>query len=278
MRPWSLLFTLYGDPIHYYGGEVSIAGLIRVMGGFGFSEGAVRAAVHRMSQQDWLESRRETRASYYSLSEKGRERIEEAARRIYSMNGEPWDGRWRLFSYSIPESHRKIRDKFRKEMAWLGYGTLSSNMWITPFDRSRQVERLLRQYELQEHVQMFVADNAGPYPNQELVRRCWNLDEMKALYHDFIRTFERRMEEAQRGVPSEQAFVMKTELVHEYRKFLFLDPGLPDTLLEADWAGRQAARLFREWYLELNGPATEFFEYVCGLSEEDAKIPHPFIR
>ncbi|MCX7572188.1 phenylacetic acid degradation operon negative regulatory protein PaaX [Tumebacillus sp. DT12] len=278
MRPWSLLFTLYGDPIRYYGGEVPISGLIRLMAEFGFTEGAVRAAVHRMSQQGWLTSRREARASYYSLSPRGQERIEEAADRIYAVEGSDWDGKWRLFHYSIPESHRKIREKLRKEMAWLGYGTLNGNAWIAPFDRLRQVRRLLQQYELEEHVQMFVADNVGPYSDRELVRKCWPVDEMKALYEEFIDDFEIRMADARKGTLSDaQAFVLKTLLVHEYRKFLFVDPGLPDELLETEWAGRRASKMFRDWYRELNAPAQRFFEAVCGESLPKVETP-PFLR
>lgn len=278
MRPWSLLFTLYGDPIRYYGGEVTVAGLIRLMAEFGVTEGAVRAAVHRMSQQDWLENRREARNSYYSLTEKGVERIEEAAKRIYANDREEWDGRWRLFNYTIPESHRKIREKLRKEMEWLGYGTLSSNTWIAPFDSMRQVQRLIRQYELEDYVQLFVADHIGPYQDRELVQKCWDVEGMKALYRVFIDKFSSRMHEVRESgqLADNQAFVIKTELVHEYRKFLFLDPGLPDRLLEADWTGREAAKLFREWYVELHEPANRFFEYVCGVTSVDRTIPHPF--
>jgi phenylacetic acid degradation operon negative regulatory protein len=191
-----------------------------------------------------------------------------------------WDGRWRLFNYSIPESRRKIREKLRKEMEWLGYGTLSSNMWIAPWDHMRQVKRLIRQYELEDHVQLFVADHVGPYSDEQLVHKCWDVEEMKALYQVFIDTFSARMQAVQKHgtLADNEAFVVKTELVHEYRKFLFLDPGLPDRLLEGDWTGRKAAKLFRDWYLELHEPAQRFYEMVCGVSANDRTIVHPFLQ
>ena len=42
----------------------------------------------------------------------------------------------------------------------------------------------------------------------------------------------------------EAAFAARFQLVHEWRKFLFADPGLPDELLPGDWPGRAAADLF----------------------------------
>ncbi len=39
-------------------------------------------------------------------------------------------------------------------------------------------------------------------------------------------------------------FAVRSELVHEWRKFLFVDPGLPAELLPADWPGTDAVTLF----------------------------------
>jgi phenylacetic acid degradation operon negative regulatory protein len=42
----------------------------------------------------------------------------------------------------------------------------------------------------------------------------------------------------------EEAFAVRSRLVHEWRKFLFRDPGLPRALLPADWPGDKAAAYF----------------------------------
>ncbi|MEH6944566.1 PaaX family transcriptional regulator C-terminal domain-containing protein, partial [Bacillus sp. JJ722] len=57
-------------------------------------------------------------------------------------------------------------------------------------------------------------------------------------------------------------FVERTNLVHEYRKFLFIDPGLPAELLPARWNGSHAALLFSQYYRVLAEPANRFFENV----------------
>ena len=41
-----------------------------------------------------------------------------------------------------------------------------------------------------------------------------------------------------------EAFAVRSQLVHEWRKFLFTDPGLPRDLLPEDWAGETAAEFF----------------------------------
>ena len=41
-----------------------------------------------------------------------------------------------------------------------------------------------------------------------------------------------------------ECFVERTKLVHEYRKFLFVDPGLPEELLPEKWLGSQFIIIF----------------------------------
>ena len=59
-----------------------------------------------------------------------------------------------------------------------------------------------------------------------------------------------------------ECFVERTKLVHEYRKFLFLDPGLPKELLPEMWSGTHASLLFEKYYILLAEPASRFFEEV----------------
>ena len=40
-------------------------------------------------------------------------------------------------------------------------------------------------------------------------------------------------------------FALRSSLVHEWRKFLFTDPGFPAALLPPNWPGHQAARVFQ---------------------------------
>jgi len=48
--------------------------------------------------------------------------------------------------------------------------------------------------------------------------------------------------------------------VHEFRKFLFADPGLPQELLPARWSGLEARGVFSACYHLLAEGALRFFE------------------
>ncbi|KQL33610.1 MULTISPECIES: phenylacetic acid degradation operon negative regulatory protein PaaX [Bacillaceae] len=263
----SMIFTIYGDYIRHYGNKIWIGSLIRLLKEFGHNEQSVRVAVSRMMKQGWLESEKEGNKSYYFLTTRGEVRMEEAAIRIFKLMPNDWDGKWRMLMYTIPEEKRQVRDELRKELLWSGFGSFSSGCWISPNNLEKEVEFLIEKYGIQNYVDFFVAEYKGPQANRALVEKSWPLQEIEGKYQDFISTYSKqyiihqsmmndgRMSDA-------ECFVERTNLVHEYRKFLFSDPGLPKELLPEIWSGNHAALLFEQYYKLLAQPANHFFEEV----------------
>ena len=122
----SMIFTIYGDYIRNYGSKIWIGSLIRLLKEFGHNEQGVRVAVSRMVKQGWIQSEKQGNKSYYFLTDRGVQRMDEAANRIYKMKPNEWDGKWRILMYTIPEDKRQLRDDLRKELLWSGFGSFSS--------------------------------------------------------------------------------------------------------------------------------------------------------
>lgn len=239
-----------------------IGGLIRLMASFGVSSQAVRQAVSRMTRQGWLAARREGNRAYYRVTERGRRRIEELSPRIYGPVIE-WDGHWRLISYAIGEAHRRRREQLRKELTTLGWGQLSASTWISPSDTLEAVREAARATKTSEAIQLFVAEYRGPLTDRELLGRCWDVAAIAAAYRDFIARYRPRVERALGdGLSDEGAFVERLWLVHDYRRFASLDPGLPSELLPAHWPGTTAAALFREYYAVI-APKSQRYFHLC---------------
>ena len=95
-RPTSLIFSLYGDLVHGSAPEADpmlwLGTLVELMAAFGVSEAAVRQAVSRMARQGWLRAERVGKRAYYTVTDRGRRRIEELSPRIYGPVIE-WDGK-----------------------------------------------------------------------------------------------------------------------------------------------------------------------------------------
>lgn len=266
-RPNSFIFSLYGDLVHQHlaDGAIWIGALVSLMSSFGLSEAAVRQAVSRMSRQGWLVVRKDGNRAFYAVTERGRRRIEELSPRIYGPVVE-WDGHWRMLTYAVAEAERDRRDRLRKELTVLGWAPLSSSAWISPLDGLDEIREAAFGAGLLERINLFVAEYRGPASDRELLQKCWDLDAIAAAYGNFIRAYEPRLAKERRdgALTEEEAFVERLWLVHDYRKFTYVDPGLPSTLLPAHWQGTAAAALFREYYASIGGKSLRFFAKATG--------------
>jgi phenylacetic acid degradation operon negative regulatory protein len=112
-----------------------------------------------------------------------------------------------------------------------------------------------------------VSSYKGPQEDKSLVEKSWPLQEIEGKYQEFITTYSKQyiVHQSMIGkgqLTDEECFVERTKLVHEYRKFLFTDPGLPRELLPEIWNGNHAALLFEQYYKLLAQSASQFFEDV----------------
>ena len=268
IRPQSMMFTLYGDYIVHRGGEVWVGTLIQIAAEFGLSEQAMRSSLSRMSRNGWLRVRRIGNRSYYSLTPRSKRLIDEGTRRIFVRRTGAWDGRWRVLAYSIPERRREVRDALRKQLTWMGFGALSNGTWISPHGLETEVEALVEGLGIRNLVEVFVATHLGYADDRALARRCWNLEAVNARYAHFVAQYEPRYAAHQArlaqgdGVPDSECFVERFLLIHEYRRFFFLDPELPAELLPGGWLGGRAAELFHAYHELLADRANAYLDSV----------------
>lgn len=267
-RPNSFIFTLYGDMVHRGSGDGSlwIGALIRLMSSFGVSAPAVRQAVSRMSRQGWLVARRKANRAFYRVTERGRRRIEELSPRIYGPVIE-WDGRWRLLTYAIGEAHRKRREQLRQELSALGWAQLSPSTWISPSDTLAAAREAALATGTLEAVNLFSSEYNGPLSDRALLERCWNVAEIAEAYRRFIAYYAPHLarEREREDLTDEGALVERLWLVHDYRRFAYIDPGLPSELLPAHWPGTAAAALFREYYAAIDAKSQRYF-HLCTMA------------
>lgn len=265
LRPRSMLFTLFGDYVYPEGGEIRLGALVAVGKVLGMSETAVRSAVARLAREGWIRAQRRGRSSYYRLSAAGRSLIEEGTRRIYRADGRRWDRSWCLLTYSVPESKRALRDKMRKQLAWLGFGSLGSGVYLAARDRSAEVARLAHRVGTVNFARTFLAKGVGATSDAQLVQACWDLPLIARSYDAFLHTYCSRFTKDKKlhrsgRLGDADAFVTRFMLTHDFRRFPFIDPDLPEMLLPKHWAGMRARKLFAAYHAMLTEAALRFFE------------------
>src|ERR1700736_87452 len=248
LRGGSLIVTIFGDSVMPRGGAVALGSLIALAAPFGLNERLVRTATARLAKDGWLEGHRAGKLSEYHLSQDGRERFAEATRRIYSAPETEWSGRWTLVV--LPPMRAAEKKELREELVWRGFGELSSNVFAHPELDPRSLRKQQAPSGALAKAIVFDANLADGDAPQRLVSLGWDLEDLGLRYQRFVTRFERVLA-ALHGVrilDHQACFIVRTLLIHEYRRLHLRDPLLPARLLRADWPGAQAAVLCRDIY------------------------------
>lgn len=251
----SLLTTILGEFVLPSSTPVWTATLVDVLGLFGVEEKAARQALARTAAEGWLSSDRVGRRVRWSLTRPGRRLLAEGAERIYGFGSgdRRWDGRWLVLLVSVPETMRDLRHKLRTRLSWAGFGSPTAGVWVTPHPGAEADAKLiLDELDLSGQAMSFLANYGALGRERDMVASAWNLTEVAERYAAFVAEFAALTPDSPDAVLRAQ-----TLLVHEWRRFPFLDPQLPTELLPPKWSGTTATALFNEKHHHWRTPAQE---------------------
>jgi len=251
LRSGSLLVTILGDSIAPRGGVVTLGSLIRLAAPFGLPERLVRTSVARLAQDGWLAARRSGRNSEYRLTEPGRRRFAAATRKIYGERPHSWDGRWTLLVLpSLPAASGNGRERLREELRWLGFGQVGAGVLAHPSLGFAELRARLTESGIKPEGVLMRAQGEREQDDRRLIQSGWDLAELDRAYERFVSAFSPLAGALQGGArpAPETAFVVRSLLIHEYRKIHLRDPLLPDALLPRGWIGTAAYELCGKLY------------------------------
>ena len=221
LRAGSLITTVFGDSIAPRGGVVWLGSLISVMSEFGISERLVRTSVFRLARDGWLGADQVGRRSFYSLTNEGRQKFEQATHRIYGEPRLDWTGEWTLVLLSALDATQ--RESVRKELSWLGFGATSTSLMAHPAADLDDLKTLLARLGVQDEVVVMngrTPDESQDDAMRDLVRKSWNLEEIDDRYEQFLGNFgpARQAVCGNGKLSPRNAFQIRTLLIQEYRK------------------------------------------------------------
>jgi phenylacetic acid degradation operon negative regulatory protein len=256
----SLITTVFGDAILPRGGRVSLGSLIQLLQPLGVSERLVRTAVYRLVKEEWLQSEALGRKTDYMLTPSGHLRFDEASRQIYAADIPGWDRRWRLILI-VGELDVRLREQLRRALFWHGFGETTTGGFVHPTaDLEKVMESLASEGldAVRAQLMPLVAVNARAAlcaTDIDMVQKAWKLLDLAASYEGFLQKYEPIRDAllacGPEQVSEENAFLVRTLLIHDVRRLLLRDPQLPESLLPVSWPGSRARYLCRDLYRKL---------------------------
>ena len=259
-RIWSLIVTLYGDAIVPRGGSLWVGSLIEIMALFDIDAGHVRTAVSRLAADGWLASTKRGRASYYRLSRGGEAEFLQATQRIYA--GVPV--RQGEMLLALIGSAATDPAKSRAQLDAAGFAAVSPAIHAGFGDLPETLSGCNGVYAATPHARDRCAQ----------AQVAFRLHEVSQAYRDFVGQFAPLADALEKRAPDEaEALLLRTLLIHAFRRVVLRDPGLPADLLPEDWQGGLARKLTARIYRQVAVPSEAFLNRVA--QNEQGTLPAP---
>lgn len=152
----------------------------------------------------------------------------------------PWDGKWRVVIFSVPEKEKSYRLSFQNEIEQLGFKKFGRNVYISPHAFLTSAKRIAAKYALDPYCTFI---EAVKIENQSYaVEKIWHLDEINLRYKEFISCAKADLKKSHQMY---WPFIAK-QLEAEFALLYSDDPHLPDELLPKYWQGTDAYHTFKQ--------------------------------
>ncbi len=247
------IITIFGLCARAEGNWLSVASVVALMADLGAEGQAVRSSISRLKRRGVLVSERHGGAAGYSLAPQTLEVIAEGDIRIFHRTRATEDDGWVVVVFSVPETEREKRHSLRTTLTRLGFGTAAPGVWVAPGNLVRETEQTLQRRGLSSYVDLFRGRHLGFGDPREKVTTWWDLDELTALYTEFLQQYRPVLYRVtSETVTAREAFQLYVPMLTQWRRLPYRDPGIPLSLLPPAWQGEAAGTLFDQLNEVLN--------------------------
>lgn len=171
---------------------------------------------------------------------------------------------------------KEQREEVRDALLWSGYGQVTAGVFAHPDEGNVPLEGKLAQLHASGDLVVLQGQAAGSLDAAALVAMGWDLGDLSRRYRRFIEMFSplaSALADGDECPDDETAFILRTLLLHEYRKIHLRDPLLPAQLLPQDWVGSDAQTLCRDLYAQVFNASERFLTATA--CTQNGALPAP---
>lgn len=109
--------------------------------------------IQRLKEKGYLMTKKEERNIILKLTQSGRKQV----KLMKIFEDKPWDNKWRIVIFDIPEQHRKLRDALRYRLKEWQFKQMQKSVWVSKKDLVDELKVFIDEIGLKSWVKIFVA-------------------------------------------------------------------------------------------------------------------------
>jgi phenylacetic acid degradation operon negative regulatory protein len=200
------------------------------------------SSLGRLVNRGWATKKTKRDQVSYSITTQGINELNQTLDTIKREDELQWDQQWRLVVFEIPETRRKLRDSFRVYLKSLGYGMLTSSVWVSPWDKELEIKRFCKRHSLLDNIfYITTVPHSDTYQSTVFAHRCWNWQKIEQGYKTFLNDGPA---ELRRLDHSDKGRFMAKKLVFQYAETVKEDPQLPGKISPNAMLSKRAHELY----------------------------------
>lgn len=225
---------------------VPLKKIFKILEPFQKSETSIRMGLSRGVQNGLLLSEKRGNEVYYLVTNEAARGVDYWRKTLTEFRAKiplqlsQWDEEWSMLHI---DSRSSLGDFFQS-VKQLGFGSLSNNLWISPYDLIGKTEELAQSQKVEKYF-LFRGKLAGKTLPEDVINNVWPIKGLAEKYFEFMKMLNDSIEKLDMdsfngggGLP----FLHIHGL--EFFEIIQEDPQLPLKLLPSDWPGLKAARAF----------------------------------
>jgi phenylacetic acid degradation operon negative regulatory protein len=163
--------------------------------------------------------------------------------------GSPWDGRWHLAAFAVPEARRAARDALRERLGALGGAAVHNGLYVSPRPWGKDVVAAADRLGVAEHLTLATTESLqvrGVDDARAIAAALWPIVALAAKYRRFVDRWGAvpdqlaGMAARRERLPDWRLLPGALAMGLAYLSCFEADPVLPPELLPHPWPGRTA--------------------------------------
>ncbi|MGW6024247.1 PaaX family transcriptional regulator C-terminal domain-containing protein [Streptomyces sp. NPDC055099] len=234
-------------------GTVDAGELYTIAGALGMSDQQVRLCIKRLvAEGRFTHEGRGRKALLHATADVTGSLVPEVeyVRYAYAqdLGQAPWDGRWHLFAFAVPESARAARDTLRDTLLRLGAAAVQGGLYVSANPIEERVEAQARHLGVLDALTTFTSNDlriGNRRDATDLATHLWPLEEIANRYDVLTALAQARLGQLDASTETTEIdlLTMAVELAAQFTRAMAPDPLLPPQLLPQPWAGARARHL-----------------------------------